>query len=187
LTRISIPAARRGGAIGAIRQVWTAPTTLIGHATARMLGCRKPQRIGGQATRAWLYRLPAARFKRWRAVAIGHVIIVEPALLARHGRWLLAHELAHARQHDWLGPAYLPVHAMLLFFSMVMSCFRPVAGFSPWHAYNPLERVLICVPIDAIAVPPEGALAEGVLRAFGLRGTASRAQQAQRIAQRIAP
>jgi len=170
LTRISIPAARRGGAIGAIRQVWTAPTTLIGHATARMLGCRKPQRIGGQATRAWLYRLPAARFKRWRAVAIGHVIIVEPALLARHGRWLLAHELAHARQHDWLGPAYLPVHAMLLFFSMVMSCFRPIAGFSPWHAYNPLERVLICVPIDAIAVPPEGALADAVLRAFGLRG-----------------
>jgi len=169
LTRISIPAARRNGAIGAIRRVWTAPTTLIGHATARLLGCRNPQRIGGQATRAWLYCLPAGRFKRWRAVAIGHVIIVEPAVLAKHGRWLMAHELAHARQHDWLGAAYLPVHAMLLSLSMVMYAFRPIAGFSRWHAYNPLERVLICVPIEAIAVPPQGALADGVLRAFGLR------------------
>jgi hypothetical protein len=37
-------------------------------------------------------------------------------------------------------------------------------------ACNPLERVLICVPIGALAVPPQGALADGVLRAFGLRG-----------------
>ena len=170
MTRISIPSARKGGALGAFRGVWTAPTTLIGHATARLLGCRKPQRIGGQATSAWLYRLPAGRLKNWRAVAIGHVIIVEPALLAERGRWLLAHELSHTRQHDWLGPTYLPVHAMLLFFSAVMFFFRPVAKLSPWHAYNPLERVLICVPIDVIAVPPlpEGAFADCVLRGFGL-------------------
>jgi hypothetical protein len=137
---------------------------------ALFLGCRKPQRIGCPATRAWLYRLPAGRFKGWRAVAIGHVIVVEPALLAEDGRWLLAHELSHARQHDWLGPAYLPVHVMLLFLSMVMYSFRPVAGLSPWHAYNPLERVLICVPIDVIAdpPPPEGGLADRVLHAFGL-------------------
>jgi hypothetical protein len=168
--RISIPAAPRGGAVGAIRRVWTAPTTLIGHVAAGLLGCRKPQRMGGRATSAWLYRLPTGRFKNWRAVAIGHVIVVEPTLLARQGRWLLAHELAHTRQHDWFGPTYLPVHATLLFLSMVMFCFRPVAGFSRWHAYNPLERVLICVPIDAIADSPEGALADGVLHAFGLRG-----------------
>jgi Domain of unknown function (DUF4157) len=171
MSRISIPTARRSGALGALRSVWTAPTTLIGHATARLLGCGRPQRIGGEATRAWLYRVPAGRFKGWRALAIGHVIIVEPALLARHGRWLLAHELAHTRQHDWLGPAYLPVHASLLFLSAVISSFRPVARFSPWHAYNPLERALICVPIDVIAVsPPKGALADGVLHAFGLGG-----------------
>ena len=172
MNRISIPVARRNGAFGAIRWVWTVPTTLIGHATARLLGCRNPQRIGGQATNAWLYCLPAGRFKSWRAVAIGHVIIVEPALLAEHGRWLLAHELSHARQHDWLGPTYLPAHAVLLFLSMVMFSFRPVAKFSPWHAYNPMERVLICVPVDVIAdpPPPEGALAESVLRAFGLTG-----------------
>jgi hypothetical protein len=60
---------------------------------------------------------------------------------------------------------------MLLALSGMISLIRPVAGFSPWHAYNPLERVLICVPIDALAVspPPDGVLADDVLQAFGLR------------------
>jgi hypothetical protein len=167
---LTIPTARRGGAIGALRRAWTAPTNLIGHAMARMLGCARPQRIGGEAARASLYCLPAGRLTAWRAVAIGHVIIVEPALLARHGRWLLAHELSHARQHDWLGPIYLPAHVVLLALSGMISLVRPVAAFSPWHAYNPLERILICVPIDALAVSPspEGALPDDVLQAFGL-------------------
>ena len=170
MTRISIPAARRNGALGAFRKAWTAPTSLIGHGVARLLRCGRPQRVGGQATRAWLYCLPAGRFKGLRGIAIGHVIILEPGFLAAHGRWVLAHELSHTRQHDWLGPTYLPVHAMLLFLSMVIFLFRPVAKFSPWHAYNPLERVLICVPIDVIADPPapEDALADSVLCAFGL-------------------
>jgi hypothetical protein len=172
MTHISIPTARKRGAIHAFRKVWIAPTTIIGHAAARLLGCGRPHRVGGEATTAWLYRLPAGRFNGLRGIAIGHVIIVEPAFLAVHGPWLLAHELSHTRQHDWLGPTYLPVHAVLLFLSMAIFFFRPIAKFSPWHAYNPLERVLICVPIDVIADPPapEGALAEGVLRAFGLRG-----------------
>ena len=61
---------------------------------------------------------------------------------------------------------------MLLFLGMVMFSFRPVAKFSPWHAYNPLQRALICVPIDVIAdpPPPEGPLADSVSHAFGLRG-----------------
>jgi hypothetical protein len=168
---LAIPTARRRGAVGAMRRAWTAPTNLVGHAVARVLGCGRPQPIGGEATRASLYRLPAGRLTAWRAVAIGHVIIVEQALLAKHGRWLLAHELSHARQHDWLGPIYLPAHAMLLALSALISLVRPRAAFSPWHAYNPLERVLICVPIDVIAVlpPPDAALANQVLHAFGLR------------------
>jgi hypothetical protein len=167
---VSIPIARRHGALGAVREAWTAPTSLIGHGVAWLLRCGRPQRVGGQATRAWLYCLPVGRFKGLRGIAIGHVIILEPAFLAAHGRWVLAHELSHTRQHDWLGPAYLPVHAMLLVLSMVIFCFRPVAKFSPWHAYNPLERVLIDVPIDVIADPPapEDAIAKEVLRAFGL-------------------
>jgi hypothetical protein len=171
MSRISIPTARKGGILGAMRAFWTVPTTLVGHATARLFGCHKPQRVGGEATNAWLYRLPDGRFKSWGAIAIGHVIIVEPAFLAKHSRWLLAHELSHTRQHDWLGPTYLPVQAMLLFFSMVMFLFRPVAKFSPWHAYNPLERALICVPIDLVVDPPlsDDVLSERVLHAFGLR------------------
>ena len=170
MTRISIPTARMNGALGAFRRAWTAPTSLIGHGAARLMRCGRPQRIGGQATTAWLYCLPTGRFQGLRGIAIGHVLILEPAFLAAHGRWVLAHELSHTRQHDWLGPIYLPVHAAVLFLSMVIFLFRPVAKFSPWHAYNPLERVLICVPIDVIADPPapEGALAESVLRAFGL-------------------
>jgi hypothetical protein len=168
---LSLPTARRTGAMGAMRKAWTAPTNLVGHMIARTLGCGRPQPIGGAAARAFLYCLPAGRFTAWRAVAIGHVIIVEGDLLARHGRWLLAHELSHARQHDWLGPIYLPVHALLLALSAAISLVRPLARFSPWHAYNPLERVLICVPIDALAAPPppQGALADDVLQAFGLR------------------
>jgi hypothetical protein len=171
MTRLAIPTARRSGAIGALRCAWTAPTNFVGHALARILGCGRPQLIGGEATRASLYCLPAGRLTAWRAVAIGHVLIVEPALLAKHGRWLLAHELSHARQHDWLGPAYLPAHAAFLALSAVIFLFRPVAKFSRWHAYNPLERILICVPIDALAAPapPQGAAADGVLEAFGLR------------------
>jgi hypothetical protein len=170
MTRISIPAARRNGALGAFRMAWTAPTNIIGHGVARLLRCGAPQPVGGQATRARLYCLPAGRFEGLRGIAIGHVIILEPAFLAAHGRWVLAHELSHTRQHDWLGPAYLPVHAMLLLLSAVIFLFRPVVKFSPWHAYNPLERLLICVPVDVIAdpPPPEGAVADSVLRAFGL-------------------
>src|SRR5262245_15850227 len=170
MTRLSIPTARKNGALGVLREAWTAPTNLIGHGAARLLRCGRPQRVGGQATRAWLYCLPTGRFKALRGIAIGHVIILEPAFLAAHGRWVLAHELSHTRQHDWLGPAYLPAHAVLLFLSMVIFSFRAVAKFSRWHAYNPLERVLICVPIDVVADPPapEGARANRVLRAFGL-------------------
>lgn len=153
---------------GILRAVWTAPTTAIGHAVAIAAGCGRPVRIGGNAARAWLYRLPPGRFARFGAIAIGHAIIAQPEFFARHGRWLLAHELAHTRQHDWLGPAYLPVHALFQALSALIYLVRPVARHSPVHAYNPLERRFICVPIDAIGDPPKGELAERVIHAFGL-------------------
>lgn len=49
--------------------------------------------------------------------------------------------------HDWLGPAYLPL-----------------------HAYNPLERVLLDVPFDVLLASEES-LSSGdrrVLDAFGV-------------------
>ena len=68
------------------------------------------------------YRLPLRGFG---AIAIGHVIILEPGFLELHGPWLLAHELSHTRQHDWLGPAYLPVHAILQAMSVVPASLQP--------------------------------------------------------------
>jgi hypothetical protein len=127
------------------------------------------KRIDASGARAWLYRLLPGRFRGFGAIAIGHVIILEPRFLELHGPWLLAHELSHTRQHDWLGPAYLPLHAILQAISLVLYFIPPIAKFSPWHAYNPLERLLLCVPVDVIVDrrPPEGELASKVLHAFG--------------------
>ena len=170
MVRISVPTILRGGAFATVRTVWTAPTTLVGHGLARLAGCGPPERVGGNASRAWLYRLPPGRFRGLGAITIGHAIVAEPGLLARHGRWLVAHELAHTRQHNWLGPVYLPAHALFQLLSALIYLARPVARYSPVHAYNPLERTFICVPFDAIAEPqpPSGELAERVLDAFGL-------------------
>jgi hypothetical protein len=128
------------------------------------------ERIDAPGARAWLYRLPAGRFRGFGAITIGHVIIIEPKFLELHGLRLLAHELSHARQHDWLGPTYLPLHAFLQAISVLLYFIRPIAKFSAWHAYNPLERALLCVQIDVIVDerPPEGELASKVLHAFEL-------------------
>ena len=172
MRRLSVPTPRRRGLLGAVVAVWTAPTTLLGHAIARVSGCPAAQRIDASGARAWLYRLPPNWFRGFDAIAIGHVIILEPRFLQLHGLWLLAHELSHTRQHDWLGPTYLPLHAFLQAISVVLYFIRPIAKFSAWHAYNPLERALLCVPIDVIVDerPPEGELASKVLHAFGLVG-----------------
>ena len=170
MVRIEVPAPRKGGALGWLRALWTMPTTLIGHAAAWACCCGVPERIGGPAARAWLYRLPRRRFEGFGAIAIGHAIIVDSAFLAVRGPWLLAHELAHTRQHDWLGPAYLPLHALMQLSSAAIYAVRPRAGYSPWHTYNPLERVFICVPVDAAVNPPPPGdpFANSVLCAFGL-------------------
>jgi hypothetical protein len=169
-TRLKVPTPRSFGLFVFWRAVWTAPTTLIGHVAARLAGCGPPEPIGSAACRASLYRLPRDRCRRCSAIALGHVVIVEPVLLDRLGPWLLAHELSHVRQHDWLGPLYPPAHALAQAASTALSLVRPVAGLTPWHAHNPLERTLLCVPIDVLAAPhrPSGPHAEAVLAAFGL-------------------
>jgi len=170
MSRLTVPTRRRRGLLGAALAVWTSPTTFLGHAFAWLSSCPEADRIDASGANAWLYRLPPGRIRGFRAVAIGHVIIVDPVFLELHGPWLLAHELSHTRQHDWLGPAYLPLHAAMQAVSVGFYLIRPIAKFSPWHAYNPLERVLICVPIDVIVDrrPPQGELARNVVGAFGL-------------------
>jgi hypothetical protein len=105
------------------------------------------------------------------AVAIGHVVVAERSFISGYrGRWVLAHELSHARQHDWLGPAYLPLHMLCQIASVVLTRMRPMPGFTPVHAYNPLERLLLHVPFDVL-LESEESLTSGdprVLNAFGL-------------------
>ncbi len=167
---LCIPAARPGGLFKLLRAIWTAPTTLIGHAFAWLFGAAPAGRVGGTATRAYLYRLPVGRCQGLGAIAIGHVVVVEPAFMHERHDWLLAHELSHARQHDWLGPTYLVVHGLCQLVSALASKLAPVPGFPPQHAYNPLERLWLCVPFDILAAqqPPSGAQARALLQAFGI-------------------
>jgi len=154
------------------RWVWTLPTNLIGHALG-CLACRcPPRRLKGPAGTAWLYLLPQGSwFRRLGAVAVGHVVLAERSFVSGdRGRWVLAHEMSHTRQHDWLGPAYLPLHALFQVASIVLTQIRPVPGFTAWQAYNPLERVLLHVPFDVL-LESEESLSSGdprVLNSFGV-------------------
>jgi hypothetical protein len=154
------------------RWVWTLPTNLIGHGIG-CLACRRlPRRLKGPAGAAWLYVLPeGSRLRRVAAVAIGHAVLAESSFISGHrGRWVLAHEMSHARQHDWLGPVYLPLHGLCQVASILLTRVRPVPGFSALHAYNPLERLLLHVPFDVL-LESEDSLSSGdprVLKMFGL-------------------
>jgi hypothetical protein len=106
------------------------------------------------------------------AVTLGQAILYRPRLLDGddlRARLTLAHELAHTRQHDWLGPLYLPAHALCQAASAVVSVLtsRP-AVVSRVHDWNPLEQTFICLAAGATreALPDEFD-AEGFLAAFG--------------------
>jgi hypothetical protein len=161
---------RAGGIWGLLRALWTAPTTLLGRGLARAVGCGPAERIGGRVAPAYLFRLPAGRLRGLSAIALGHAIVVEPEFLRGREAWVLAHELSHARQHDWLGPFYLLTHALLQLISVFGSLFRPLSGYPPQHAYNPLERAFLCVPFDVLVgrEAPSGPRARELLKAFEL-------------------
>jgi hypothetical protein len=114
--------------------------------------------------------LPVGRLRGLAAIALGHAIVVEPEFLRGREAWVLAHELSHVRQHDWLGPFYLPVHALLQLISVLGSVVRPLRGYPPQHAYNPLERAFLCVPFDVLVSreAPSGSCALELLQAFEL-------------------
>jgi hypothetical protein len=151
-------------------RAWTAPTTWLGGALATALGCSPPQRVGGAASSAVLRLLPPGKLRGLGALAYGHTIIAESEFLeGLRGVWVLAHELSHTRQHDWLGPVYLPLHGACQGLSCLVALLRPIRGYPPQHAYNPLERAFLAVPFDALVGElPEGAEADRVLAGFGL-------------------
>ncbi|MES1205391.1 MAG: DUF4157 domain-containing protein [Pseudomonadota bacterium] len=128
--------------------MWTLPTNLIGHAAGLLVSRRRPVRVGGPAARGWLYPIRDGMGLDWvGAVTIGHAILHRPGLLdtgTLPARLTLAHELAHTRQHDRLGPLYLPLHILAQTVSALLSIGRPVA-FTRVHDRNPLEQSFIAI------------------------------------------
>jgi hypothetical protein len=176
VARLRWPRPRRRGALPrALRALWTLPTNVVGHLAGLAVSGGRPRRVGGPAARAWLYVIRPGLGLDWvGAVTLGHAILARPGLLdapTRPSRLTLAHELAHTRQHDWLGPLYLPLHVLAQAVSAALSFgARPVV--SRVHDHNPLEQTFICIGAGATRPPlPAGLEAdadvERFLAAFG--------------------
>jgi hypothetical protein len=178
--RVRLPRqrARLRGPLAWLRALWLAPTNLIGHLAGVVVGQGRPRRVQGPAAGAWLYRIRGGIGLDWvGAVTLGHVVLHRAGMFdGRAGRLILAHELAHTRQHDWLGPLYLPLHVLAQATSALLS-----VGQEPRHSRvhdnNPLEQTFICLgasayePLargDRIAGAPVDCDAAALLRAFGL-------------------
>ena len=105
------------------------------------------------------------------AVTLGHAILHRPGLVDQPttaSRLTLAHELAHTRQHDRLGPLYLPLHILSQATSALLTRGKPVT-VSRVHDCNPLEQTWIAIPASATQVPPESdAELAAMLAAFGV-------------------
>lgn len=155
-----------------MRGVWTLPTTLLGHAAGLLLSGQRPGRVGGPAAVGWLYAIRGGIGLDWvGAVTIGHAILHRPGLLDTGtvaARLTLAHELAHTRQHDRLGPLYLPLHILAQAISAVLSVGRPVA-VSRVHDRNPLEQTFIAISAsETHRAAPEDPVVQGLLADFGV-------------------
>jgi hypothetical protein len=150
---VVIPAARRPRPLPLrwLWRLWTLPTNIIGHLAGVLASGGLPERVSGPAARAWLYRIRPGRGLDWvGGVTLGHAILYRPGLFdGRVGRFILAHELAHTRQHDWLGPAYLPLHILAQTTSALISVFSRTPAYSRVHDHNPLEQTFICLGASA--------------------------------------
>ena len=114
-THARVPGPRsRHPLVRAVRGLWTLPTTLFGHAMGLVVCRQRPRWVESAAAHGWLYRIPPGLgvLDHIGAVTLGHVVLHgATTLVGERGRAVLAHELAHTRQHDVLGPFYLPLHA----------------------------------------------------------------------------
>jgi hypothetical protein len=175
-TKVRWPRPRsRALAARTLRALWTLPTNLVGHLAGLVVSGGRPRRVGGPAARAWVYAIRPGLGLDWvGAVTLGHAILARPGLLdgpSLHARLTLAHELAHTRQHDWLGPLYLPLHVLAQSASAVLSL-GGRAIVSRVHDRNPLEQTFICIGAGGTRPPfPAGLESEGdrerFLAAFG--------------------
>jgi hypothetical protein len=159
------------------RAIWTLPTNIVGHLAGVLASGRWPRRVGGAAATGWLYPIRRGMGLDWvGAVTLGHAILYRPGLLdgpSLPARLTLAHELAHTRQHDWLGPLYLPLHILAQATSAALSWIRDGRSgprVSRVHDYNPLEQSFICIAAGATRAPlprSEGIDTDEMLAAFG--------------------
>jgi hypothetical protein len=151
-----VPPRGRAPWVRALRALWTAPTNALGHLAGLLVSRRRPRRVGGPAARGWLYPIRPGLGLDWvGAVTLGHAILYNPRsvdLGTLPGRLTLAHELAHTRQHDRLGPFYLPLHILAQGASALLSIGRPVA-FSRVHDRNPLEQTWIAISASETGRP----------------------------------
>jgi hypothetical protein len=157
------------------RTIWTLPTNLVGHLAGLLVSGRRPRRVGGPAATGWLYPIRRGWGLDWvGAVTLGHAILYRPGVLdlpVLQARLTLAHELAHTRQHDWLGPFYLPLHILAQAVSALLSwCGGRSPVVSRVHDHNPLEQTFICIAAGLTRGPlprSEGIDTEDLLAAFG--------------------
>jgi hypothetical protein len=156
----------------ALRALWTLPTNVLGHVAGVAVSGGPGRRVGGRAARARVYLIRRGLGLDWvGAVTLGHAILARPGVCDGddpQSRLTLAHELAHTRQHDWLGPLYLPLHILAQTVSAVLSL-RGRPRVSRVHDDNPLEQTFICLAAGAARVPgPPGLDVERFLSEFGV-------------------
>jgi hypothetical protein len=163
--------------VRAVGALWTLPTNLLGHLAGWLVsGGRRPRRIAGTLAVGWFYPIRPRIGLDWvGAVTLGHAILCRRDLLdagTPRARLTLAHELAHTRQHDRLGPLYLPLHILAQTVSAALSIGgRP--RLSRVHDHNPLEQTFICLSAGALneslfSWTDAGPTVEAYLAAFGL-------------------
>lgn len=118
-----VPSAPRSAAGRAVSVVWAAPITVAG-LVAGLFSLTKPRVVQGvvlfapaRGVTGWIIRR-----RGFAAVGVGHVIVSVQEPSPR----LLAHELAHVRQAERLGPLMAPAYL----------------GFLAVHGYqrNPFEQ-----------------------------------------------
>ena len=99
------------------------------------------RRVESPIARARVYTIRAPLLRRLGGVTLGHAILLSERLQqGQLGRLVLAHELAHTRQHDLLGPFYLPMHIVAQCASALIWLWKPIPSSDPVHAHNPLEE-----------------------------------------------
>jgi hypothetical protein len=156
----------------ALRFVWTLPTNLLGRGLCLLVSGERGRAVGGPMARGRIYKVRKGIGLDWMGgVTLGHHILYREGLFdGERGRLVLAHELAHTRQHELLGPLYLPLHIVCQTISAAISLFTGRPRHSRVHDHNPLEQTFICIAAGATDAWPieSGIPVEEMKRAFSV-------------------